>query len=152
MIVFYLIVNSFCWWGGPHYAVARIAELGLTNEQRIWITNLFSTWESEPGTVSSVASWQDDIKGLGSKIFIMSNWHFRNEPIFQSPFFLNEVPRQFNISNVLHDLIESILNPTTTSLWSLGFSFRSLIHFVADAHTPLHSSGRWSIDHPTGDV
>jgi len=152
MIVWAFISLSYCWWGGPHYAIAKIAENNLSMVERNYITNLFSLWESENGTFSSVASWQDELKGQGSRMFIMGSWHFRNEPVFVPPFHLDDFPHAYNVSSILQDLLDCIYNKDTKSVWALSFAFRSIIHFLADAHTPLHAAGRWSSDFPTGDV
>lgn len=141
---------SKSWWGAPHYTVARLAETRLSPEQLKYINDILETWTSEKAVFHDTANWHDDIKA--ANVAIMANWHFRNQPIFSSDYEGDfSYPTTYNITDASKDCINTIMSETTTSQWILGFCFRTLSHFVADAHCPVHSAGRWSKAFPDGD-
>lgn len=138
------------WWGAPHYTVAKIAETMLSEDQLKYINDVLFTWDSEKAIFRDTANWHDDLKPIGMPL--MAGWHFRNQPIYTEDYngSYND-PISYNITQANMDCIESIMNPETSSIWMLGFCFRLLSHFVADAHCPVHSAGRWSQAFPDGD-
>jgi hypothetical protein len=81
----------------------------------------------------------------------MSTWHFCDTPVIAPGFTPRSIPDTYNVSSILFDCINTLLDPATTSLWSISFCLRSIIHFVGDAHQPLHGSELFSAKYPNGD-
>lgn len=144
-----LLASTVCWWFGAHTMVAQIASDMLTHEQRLWLTKLFSTWPSEECSIINASLWQDDLKS--SNLYMMWNWHFSDQPVIKPGFTPEFIPTSYNVTCALTEAINSIMLPTTTSLWSLHFFMRNLLHFMGDIHQPLHSSAYFSEEYPTGD-
>ena len=139
------------WWDASHGMIARIAQREITSKQNQWITSLFNRWAGEEGDMVSLAGWQDDIKGKG--VYPMGNWHFINQPFIDSQSNMSKlhIKYNYNVTSVCRDLIETIMDKTTTNDWALGFALRSLVHFIGDAHCPMHSVSFYSDEYPNGD-
>jgi hypothetical protein len=142
---------SFSWWNGGHEIVGRIAERMITADQSSYLTNLFAQWPGEQGNIVNISTWQDILKE--SKISIMASWHFVDTPVIAPGYtpIPSNIERTYNVSCVIRDCVNSILEPTTTSEWSISFCIRSLLHFVGDTHQPLHASEYYSAEFPSGD-
>ncbi|KAH0785477.1 class I nuclease [Histomonas meleagridis] len=153
MFLLFLAKLTFEWWDSGHRSTARIAQLELTKEQNQWITDLLNLWPGEEGNIIDISSWQDDIKGIQRRVYVMSNWHFANEPFINATDMsvLQIPPETYNVSNVIRDCIETINNPSTVSPWALSFAIRCLIHFIGDSHCPVHSIALFSERFPTSD-
>lgn len=145
-----LVVNSLCWSGEPHQLIARIAQKMLTKQQNKWINDMLNLWPSESYDLIYVSNWEDTI--ISDINTIMQQWHFENKPYIQEGYEPKVIKRTYNITNAVTDEINTILDPTTTSVWSFGFSFRALIHFIADSHCPVHSIAYYSDKYPSGDA
>ena len=129
--------------------ISRIAEDMLTSKQRS-LLNQYVNYGTLPEAETTYASaWQDDLTSLGVKS--MSNWHFCNNPFDDEGFSGRHNLNTYNVSSVLNDLNNTLMDPTTTDPWTLGFVFRSIIHFVGDIHTPHHNTARYAKDFPNGD-
>ena len=141
---------SRSWWDVPHNAIAILAERMISEEQLDYINDVLATWNSEKDVFRDTAVWHDNLKKQGS---YMSDWHFRNKPVLEKGFVGPKyVPVGYNVTTVNVDCLNTIYNKTTSSIWALGFCFRSLIHFVGDAHCPVHAAGFWGENFPTGDA
>ena len=149
MFLLALVFPARAWWFGAHSLVAQLGLEMLTHEQRLYLAKLFSMWNGEEASPIEAALWQDNLKD--SKLYIMSNWHFCDKPVLGKGYVLQETPVHYNITNALTEGIASLMMPTTTSLWSLQFTLRNLLHFVGDIHQPLHSSSLFSEEFPEGD-
>ena len=83
----------------------------------------------------------------------MKTWHYSDEPYVPVPSSKISIPPLcYNVTNVLIDTMQLLLDETTTSPWALSFALRSLIHFLGDAHQPMHAVALFSEQFPTGDV
>ena len=139
----------FAWGGEPHLIIARIAQKMLSPAQQEWMENIMAVWPSEKQTMVQSSNWQDTLRSDVGDIFL--EWHFSDIPIVE-PGFESHVPNaHFNITNAIEDEVNSILDKSTTSLWSIAFNLRNLIHFVGDSHCPVHAVTHFSEDHPDGD-
>ena len=145
---FFFCFFSKSWWNGPHEIIALVASRYITTNQKDYLNTILNTWDSEQGNISSVASWFDSITYEGSKITVCKHWHFCDTPIVDEEVLKvqTEFHTEFNISTALDDILNALFNETTTSYWALNFAFRALIHFVGDAHTPLHASDRYTMN------
>lgn len=147
----FLLFSAFAvsWWGEPHYFIARLAETMLTNPQKKYINRVLSSWESEKAEFHDTGNWHDDLKPIGMPLMVP--WHFRNEPVVDPQYDLKTYKVSYNVTDINRDCLSTINDKTTTSFWILGFCFRSLAHFVADAHCPVHASCYFSAEFPQGD-
>jgi hypothetical protein len=148
-----LVALAASWWDTGHRIVATIAFRELSHDQTRWLSDLFSLWPGENGTLITLASWQDDIKNAGYHISSMSNWHFTDIPyVPNSSAAVKIPPPTFNVSSILRDTLDLLMDSTTTAPWALSFSMRNLVHFVGDAHQPLHAVSLYDSRWPDGDA
>ena len=149
MFVFLFSVMSLSWAGEAHLMIARIAQKMLTPTQQQWMENIMAYWPSEKQTMVEASNWQDTLRSDVGDIFL--EWHFSDIPIVD-PGFESRVPNaHFNITDALQDEMSGLLDKTTTSLWSIAFNLRNLIHFIGDSHCPVHAVTHFSEEHPDGD-
>lgn len=108
-----------------------------------------------------IAHWPDDLKSQSDTF--SSPWHFQNNawtddksPI---PASLATLPSNNNVVwaigeavNILSQPLQSVSGEDTMNLTVRARALSYLIHFVGDAHQPLHCSTRVSKDFPTGDT
>ena len=142
-------IHSLSWWGEPHDAIGRMAEEMLTSDQLKYINKVLLTYKSETGGLHEVANWHDNLKPIGMPLMVP--WHFRNQPIVAKNFTLKVYKDSFNVTTINRYCLDAIYDKSTTNLWVLNFCFRSLTHFVGDAHCPVHAAGFWSETFPEGD-
>lgn len=148
MLSLLLPTLTLSWWDGPHVMIARLVERELSEQKIKYINKILDTWYSEKGTLPSLAAWHDTILYDGESY--TKTWHYSDKPIFDGVEAM-DVDESFNISAALTDSINCLLDPNTTSVWAINWVFRNLIHFVGDAHTPLHATQRFNSERPTGD-
>lgn len=152
-MLFLFLTFSFCWWDTGHYIIARIAQLQITPEQNQWITDLFSLWPDEAGDIVNMSAWQDTISGSHYQIRTMRTWHYSDEPYIIEPSDQANIPPIcYNVTNICNEAMQFLLDETTTSPWSLSFGLRSFVHFLGDAHQPMHSVALFSNNFTTGDA
>ena len=147
--MFFFFFCSFinCWWNGPHEIIALVAARSMSTREKEAVNTIINTWESEPGNISSIASWFDSITYAGSNIKICKHWHYIDTPIADESVLKvqKEFHTEYNVTNILNDVLSSLYNETTTSYWALNFNFRALLHFIGDVHQPLHASERYTL-------
>jgi hypothetical protein len=151
LMLYFLIFHVAAWWRRRHEIIATIACRNLRPGQLQWLTDLFSLWPGESGTIVGLASWLDGLRGRGSRIIPMSNWHFCPTAFFPDRPFLVRPP-VYNVTAALHDTINILLNTITTSPWAISFGLRLLVHLVGDAHQPMHAISRFDARRPKGDA
>ena len=152
-MIFVFLTFSLAWWDTGHRIIAMIAEMDLTPRQIQWMTDLFALWPGEEATFVSASTWQDDIKGQGYRIYPMGTWHYSDVPyIPDATAQVTIPPPMYNVTQILRESIDTIMDETTTSSWTLSFAMRNLIHFVADCHCPMHAVALFNSDFPTGDA
>lgn len=91
--------------------------------------------------------WADQIKQAGNHDF--NTWHYISEPYAK-----DDVPTSPALAdNILSALSKSldVLNDPNQSQRVKAVYLAFLIHFVADAHQPLHAINYFSATTPTGD-
>jgi len=131
--------------------IARMAESQMSYSDIQKIEDVISHGYPERYTIVSSSTWQDDLKDA-SKLGIMGNWHFIDNPIID-PSFAGKLPNPtYNVSGYLSSAWKALTDPTTTDPWVWGFHVRSLIHFIGDVHTPHHNCGLFSAMFPKGDM
>lgn len=107
------------------------------------------------------AIWPDIARGFTGddrKVYHHSRWHYINEPIFLDPrdeaFYGEAVPgnqdrlpgkahpRDFNVSQAFHMIMDSLQSPLVTPE-SRAVLLCWFFHLVGDIHQPLHSSAHY---------
>jgi hypothetical protein len=149
----FLLAAALSWWDTGHRIIATIAQRELDPSQIQWLNDLFAIWPGEEGTIVTLASWQDDIKNAGYRIQPMSTWHYVDIPYVPNASVpVKVLPPTFNVTSVLTDTIDLLFDKTTTSLWALSFAIRNLVHFLGDAHCPMHAVTLYDARWPAGDA
>lgn len=146
----FLIPSCFSWSGHPHLMIAEIAKTSMTKQQIEWINKLLGLWKYETQDFTDVSNWQDTLRSDVGDIFLY--WHFVNKPIIEEGFELTNPVSKFNITVAIQDELDCINNPNTTSLWTIQFAIRSLIHFIGDIHCPVHNVDYFGKNYTRGDA
>ena len=150
---FLFLTFSLAWWDTGHRVIAMIAERDLTPSQIQWMSDLFALWPGEEGNIVSVSTWQDDVKAANYRIYTMSTWHYSDIPYIPDKSASVTIPPEtYNVTQIIQESIDLIMDETTTSSWALSFALRNLIHFVADCHCPMHAVALFNDKFPTGDA
>lgn len=135
--------------------VAQIAQLNI-NQTTLDKVSLILDQMPEfviSNTLVTSAVWADDLKAMG--ILNFNNWHYIDTP--WTNYSNYSVPRE------TYDYPDTIVTETRNSLKGLRASKRPgytssmllkfLVHFVGDAHQPLHSCSYYDKTlFPTGDL
>ncbi|EAY00297.1 hypothetical protein TVAG_179680 [Trichomonas vaginalis G3] len=148
--MFFLFQLSNCWWGHAHSLIASIAMKDFSSKERKILEKFLEYGQHKRATIEEVAVWQDDLKGAYD-LGIMSSWHFTPRPLIKDGYTATLQPVTYNITSYMNSAWNSLTNPATTDPWIIAFHLRSLIHFVADVHTPHHNVGYYSQETPDGD-
>ena len=130
--------------------IVQIALQSLKKKQRNWITNLLKYWPSEEQDINLVANWQDMIISDIDRVF--QQWHFADTPYIAEGFTPTEMEFTYNITEAIESAVNALMDESTTSIWSLIFNIRNLIHFVGDSHCPVHSITYYGPDYESGDA
>eukprot|EP01059_Diplonema_ambulator_P033030 TRINITY_DN674_c0_g1_i1.p1 TRINITY_DN674_c0_g1~~TRINITY_DN674_c0_g1_i1.p1 ORF type:complete len:299 (+),score=112.95 TRINITY_DN674_c0_g1_i1:37-897(+) len=144
------------WWCEGHMLVAEIASLHLSHSANQRLEEYASyLHKNGPFPKSAdwkqLACWPDDIK---SAISMTSAWHYINIPI--NPDNLPDVPQPpaDNIVSALNSESRTLGRLSQYNIYENSFTLGMYIHFVADAHMPLHCVGYFSntFPPPKGDL
>lgn len=140
---------SFAWnWVG-HELVAQIAYDQLTPAQKIY-------WEKRIEAIRGVypkenfiraSTLPDDLKRRGNNAF--NSWHFIDIPIFMGGRYSVHANSQ-NLLWAINKSLQVVINPKSTA-FEKGFYASFLVHFIGDAHQPLHCAELYSRHFPYGD-
>lgn len=79
--------------------------------------------------------------------------YVRPSPFFSYKWFARVAEDGENGGNVVTSIRHMVvaLKASKVPLYSLNFAFANLLHFVGDAHQPLHATTRYSRKYPNGD-
>jgi len=141
-------VSSLTWaWNDTgHMLVSAVAELNMTPKTRERVAQLVAMNADEKNnTVITCACWADDHKDQTSGPWHYINYHFNAE---FAP--TNNVPESENIVAALKRFTAEIKAGGVDDS-KLADDVRFIIHFVGDAHQPLHCLARDTDFHPSGD-
>lgn len=136
--IFLFIASSFCakaWGVLGHRIVGEIADSYLTAKARAEIKKILGT-----ESVAMSSNWADFIKSDTTYRYL-SNWHYINLEKEMT----NEQLREFFKKNTATDIYTRInflvkeLKDKKLSMEKKQMYLRLLIHFVGDAHQPLHA-------------
>lgn len=124
-------------WGFKgHQAVATIAENHLTPQVKSQIAALLGSQ-----SLSDVSTWADEVRN-DAAFKETEGWHFVNIPLGLSfDEFANEVRAQGE-NNVYGAMLKArsiLTHPSSTKTQKIE-ALKFLVHFVGDAHQPMHIS------------
>ncbi|MBV9265788.1 MAG: S1/P1 nuclease [Acidobacteriaceae bacterium] len=130
----------FGWWETGHRAVARIAAAHLTPVARTRIARILAvtdTPEAVADALADAAVWADETK----KNTKTSDWHFIDLTIQDRK---TDIPMRCPDGNCLPGRIQvfsaELKAHHPDPRWSELDVLRYLVHFVGDAHQPLHAA------------
>lgn len=124
--------------------IGRIAENMLSSSERKKFEGILRYGQLPIQTITESTTWQDDLKD-SYKLDVMGLWHFSDGPIVKGDN-VEIPPPTYNITTYLEDAWRTLTNPTTTDPWVWAFHLRSILHFVADVHTPHHNVALFTND------
>lgn len=139
------------WWDEGHMVIAQIAYNRLDSNTRDEVDRLiekFAEYAPEASDFVSAATWMDGLKYYGLEVF--NEWHFIDIPY--NPYGIPNIP-SVGKENVLWAVTEAeeTLRSKKSEDFQRALALRFLIHFVGDAHQPLHCINRYTWLHPDGD-
>lgn len=147
LLLFVLPKPAHAWWGDGHMVVAQIAYDRLTPATRAAADKLVALGASDKNnTFVTSACWADDLKDEG--VFFYNVWHYSDSPIYEGIY-----PQGKPDGDLLWALTENvrILKSRDASDFERARALRFIIHFVGDAHQPLHGVARYAPETPKGD-
>lgn len=139
---------AHAWSATGHMVIAAIAKRDLTPYALSEANRLLKVGATERADDFITAGpWADDIRSArpetGNLHFI--NLHFRTDRKR-----VDNVPEKDNVTTAIEQNAKILADKTKTDA-ERADALRFLIHFVGDAHQPLHSVARDSDEHPKGD-
>lgn len=169
LLISILAANVICWHSTGHLTVARIAALDLQKFEEgqkalAWANKLLQPYTKVCGEdkwpFTECATWPDKVKAQG--YWMMAGWHFTDnryyKPGYVPPPDKKEIYQNQNAVWAIKDCMGSLMSKDvdtqgkSDSSLMKSISLRNLIHFVGDIHQPLHTTGRFSAEHPDGDM
>lgn len=174
-LVFATIASVLAWNSETHLLTTRLAYDILKKEAPEALTKaeeLLAKYSDDitaerEGNYKFVecVTWADDSKRRGGGW--QSNWHFDDQPFIgdkSKPSDLNIKYDEKNITTVMpaifewlsgnevnNFVIDTIKKHTKSEDEARSLALRLLIHFMGDVHQPLHTSDRYTKEHPDGD-
>ena len=146
------------WVDTGHMVVAEIARNNLRPEVQNNVDQLAELWSKyypESSTFLTCGCWSDDIKKGGITAF--DTWHYIDIPYDPEGFLTPEkralIDADQNNNNVVWAIMQCLntLSNAEAKPFEKAMMLRFLVHFVADAHQPLHCCSLFSVKYPTGD-
>jgi hypothetical protein len=134
LTLFALALVSWGYLG--HQTVARVAEKHLTPQAKAAVQNLLGGQ-----SIADIASWADEVRSEPAYKNTAS-WHFLNLPLgLTRPAFENAVKGQHG-ENVYTAILaqEKTLTDKSSSREQKVIALKFLVHFIGDAHQPMHIS------------
>lgn len=122
-LFFAVMPLTFAWNATGHKLIAQIAYQQLNENARAQVDMILDE------SFINASVWADQVRATDKS---MNTWHYINLP--------NPGPQK----NVVDAIIDSqnILNNPKSTPSEKKFTLRGLIHWVADVHQPLHTTGR----------
>lgn len=135
--IFLILTIALISWGGAgHRTVASVAERHLLPN----VTNVVSAY-LEGQQMTDVASWADEVRDQ-PEYKHTAPWHFLNLPLgLNHDDFIKFVNGQTN-DNIYSAILkaEETLQDNSAAVKTRQDALKFLIHFIGDAHQPMHVS------------
>lgn len=149
VLCFYTI-SALAWNNVAHRVIAVIAYQHLDPQVRFrvdYLTHVIFKQKTSEYRFLQASVWPDAIKMQNVTAF--DDWHFIN-----IPYFANGIKgRSYDKKNVAWAVQQSfkVLASPKANRFEKAIFLSFLIHFVGDAHQPLHCIDRYSKQFPVGD-
>jgi hypothetical protein len=140
---------SHAWWGTGHMVVAQIAYDRLDPRAKAEVDRLIAIDAlPDSNTFVTAAAWADDLKLLD--VHLYDEWHYLDIPFSPDNTTLPAVEKAGNVQWAIDQCVRTLRSHKAPDV-EKARSLRFLIHFVGDAHQPLHCTTRVTSAHPAGD-
>jgi hypothetical protein len=159
LLCFSFFSNGQAWWDGGHMVIAEIAHQHLNPSVKDEVNRLLGLFpDAFPNhhTFMTSSVWADSLRKRGVSAF--DTWHYINYP-YDPEGILSEAQRReismrSSQANILFALQQSIrtLKSDASKDFEKALMLRFLIHFVGDAHQPLHTTTLYNARFPEGDA
>ncbi|HZH99179.1 MAG TPA: S1/P1 nuclease, partial [Fimbriimonadaceae bacterium] len=141
-----LPVSSFAWIDTGHMVVAAIAERDLKPAVRSKVIDLLKVGGTEKTRdLYGAACWADDTKTNENGPWHYINYYFKEDG---SPG--RGKPLEENVAWAINKFSKVLANRNAPKE-ERADALRYILHFVGDAHQPMHSVARETGAHPDGD-
>ena len=152
-LVLELPVIGWAWSGYGHRIVADIAYWHLTPQVRHEVNDLTKKMFANKSGLTrfeKAATWPDNLKNQDVNMF--NEWHFINLPIVSDGVKPPPV-QQENVAWATQQMEVTLTSHRATS-FQRAIALAFLVHFVGDAHQPLHCACLYSHQFlpPAGDL
>lgn len=142
---------ALAWNAMGHRVIGEIAYQHLTpetKEKADQLINYLSNAYPYSSTFQTANSWADMIKQ--NDIHAFDSWHFYDKPYSTDK---TATPTAIPFPNLLWSLEQSfeVLKSTHSNQYEKALFLRFFLHFVGDAHQPLHCITRYSQKFQEGD-
>lgn len=124
-------------WGYVgHQTVARIAENHLTPQAKAAVKSLLGK-----ELITKIASWADEVRN-DPEYKSTASWHFLNLPLGLDRAAFDKAVKSQSQENVYTAILaqEKILSDKDASREQKIIALKFLVHFIGDAHQPMHIS------------
>lgn len=149
--IFVLVLSpAFGWDATGHRLIAQIAYDNLNSSAKSQVDRLTQLLDQNyppPQRFLFASTWADQIKN--DDVTAFNSWHFINYP-FSTDGTPLKPPYYENVVWAINQS-EQVLQSPHANPYEKAVFLRFLIHFVGDAHQPLHCAERYSRQFPQGD-
>jgi hypothetical protein len=136
-----LPASALAWAQPGHRLVAELASSRLTPQAKLQVAQLLAG-EPDP-TLGGVASWADDLRNSDPQRFkATSAWHYLDSKDNSCGFALERDCPDGNCIVAALDTQRRILADRGQNTAARRDALKFVVHLVADAHQPLHTSNR----------
>ncbi len=137
------------WWNTGHIVVAEIAYRRLNATAKAEMERLLAI-DSLPAsrTFVTAAAWADDLKTLD--VHAYDDWHYLDVPFSPDGTPLPPMEKTNNVEWAMRQCMTTLKSAKAPDAEKARM-LRFLLHFVGDAHQPLHCTTRITKAHPMGD-
>lgn len=160
LICFHLLTGCLNgWWSGGHLTVAQIAYEHLEPEVRQKMDSyidVLTPFYPESNTFVKASNWLDELGPHDLQAF--ATWHYTNFPYDPDSTLEKDRLQLIAATNENADIVFALeqaiktLQSKKAKAFEKGLCLRLLIHLVADAHQPLHTTSLYSEQFPHGDL
>jgi hypothetical protein len=129
-------------------AVAEIARRQLSERARAECDRLLAVNAlPDSATFVTASVWADDLKAKGVRAY--DEWHYKDLPLEEGAVG-HAPPKSANVEWAIEQCEKTLRSPAAPDS-EKARALKFLIHFVGDAHQPLHCVGRYTNLNPDGD-
>ena len=144
-------ILAYGWNANGHKVIAQIGYAHLNPHAKQMVDDLTKVLDEKypPKARFMYASIWPDLLKIQDDVDAFSNWHFINYPYSVD----GTKTKSYNTENVVWAINQSekvLLSPKANK-YEKAIFLRFLLHFVGDAHQPLHCITRYSKSQPYGD-